>query len=332
MNMPAAKRPRCGSISSSHLMEFNEHIMIALSLFFEIDTYGQTFVEYDAQAAKRLIRSFLCVPPSSKILFDKMSISQKSPKLKRVVKCLFLAITETASPVVGLTPLLPQAQSQDMDTAKEGWKKSGSKSRYADLYYDDLMPTSLSALYANKSKKEESMLAPFVALARCFENAAVSKVGADEATRIRMQAMNNGTIDVLLTLLSHYSNQRPQFCTIRPTGDLVVTQLMSRLFLFYPDVQTVFKMFNEPRQKPISNFGKVPFAAPKALPSQSGKVGPSSASIVFGGMGSSSTNKDYWAKGTGFGSGTTASTWSLTNHLSQKKQDEVFVTHLLNVS
>ena len=60
------------------------------------------------------------------------------------------------------------------------------------------------------------------------------------------------------------------------------------------------------------------------------------ASIHVGaGSGFGSTNKgtskDYWAKGTGFGFGSTTSTqFNLADHMSNKKQNEVVFAHLLN--
>jgi hypothetical protein len=73
------------------------------------------------------------------------------------------------------------------------------------------------------------------------------------------------------------------------------------------------------------------FSAPKSLGNQVDSLGSSkSASIAFGGA-ASSKSKEYWAKGTGFGSGTTSSEFNLLSNISQKKQNEVVVTYLLNV-
>lgn len=56
------------------------------------------------------------------------------------------------------------------------------------------------------------------------------------------------------------------------------------------------------------------------------------AGIAFGSS-ASSKKTDYWAKGTGFGFGSTApSQFNLNSHLSQQKSNEEVVTYLLNVS
>jgi hypothetical protein len=60
-----AKRSRHGASLTTNQPDL-EHIVTALSLFLEIDTYGQTLVEYDLGLAKRLIYMLLGVDPPSK--------------------------------------------------------------------------------------------------------------------------------------------------------------------------------------------------------------------------------------------------------------------------
>ncbi|CAK5079769.1 unnamed protein product [Meloidogyne enterolobii] len=43
------------------------------------------------------------------------------------------------------------------------------------------------------------------------------------------------------------------------------------------------------------------------------------------------TNGNYWAKGTGFGSGTTQQQWSLSQHVAKRRQDENNVAALLHI-
>jgi hypothetical protein len=71
-----------------------------------------------------------------------------------------------------------------------------------------------------------------------------------------MQALENGTLDVILALLSHYSNQKQHNSPMRPTGDLVVNQLISRLNIFYTDFQAIIQMFNETKHRPINKKRK----------------------------------------------------------------------------
>lgn len=96
---------------------------------------------------------------------------------------------------------------------------------------------------------------PFIVLSRCFESAKVSTVGAEKAQQIRIQALNNGTMDVILALLSYYSNQKQQKSPMRPSGDLVVNQLISRLNIFYTDFQAIIQIFNDSKHRPINKKG-----------------------------------------------------------------------------
>lgn len=55
-------------------------------------------------------------------------------------------------------------------------------------------------------------------------------------------------------------------------------------------------------------------------------------SVVAPGAPSSATQQhNFWAKGTGFGSGTTQQQWNVDLHVMKRKQDEQNVTHLLRV-
>lgn len=225
------------SRSTSSETDYSEHIMIALSLFLEIDTYGQTLVEYDYQSAKTLVYLLLGIEPPSKKIFYLPLIN-------------FFLVFLPQNYVAGLTPLLPRSQTtQETDTKESQLKQRFSRAKpfpnpsyYNNLYFSQMTKNS-------NIKLDDKMLVPFIVLSRCFENATVSKVGAEKAEKIRMQALNNGTIDVLLTLLSHYSNQRPLKQPIRQEGDLLVTQLISRLFLFHSDVQAIVLMFNEAQRR-----------------------------------------------------------------------------------
>lgn len=168
--------------------------------------------------------------------------------------------------VIGLVPLLPQLfnGSQSLSTSKDkrsGLSREELKFHLASKLFNayggnnaGTIPSFCSRL--NEPKTDDTILVPFIVLSRCFENASVSKVGAQKAEQLRRQALDNGTIDVVLTLLSHYSNQRPQKLPIRPSGDFIVTQLINRLFLFMADSQSIVTIFNESKQKQRNNSGK----------------------------------------------------------------------------
>lgn len=71
-----------------------------------------------------------------------------------------------------------------------------------------------------------------------------------------------------------------------------------------------------------------------------GPTAPTSSSAAAGQAAKTTTTStshqsnqpNYWAKGTGFGSGTTQQQWNVNQHIAKRKQDEENVACVLNVS
>ncbi|KAL3998353.1 Ubiquitin-conjugating enzyme family protein [Acanthocheilonema viteae] len=165
-----------------------------------------------------------------------------------------------------------------------------------------------------KSECENLGLLPFVVLEELF-NKYLPSTAAGKS--LREAAVTNGVLDVLLDCLAHYTHQKHKERPIRPssippapeTAVLVERLLRGSIGQEQSSVEGV-------------NLG---FAAEERMNS-SGNVGPavSSASNVTHPHG-------FWAKGTGFGSGTTQQQWNVDLHVLKRKQDEQNVTHLLRV-
>ncbi|KAI6238416.1 Baculoviral IAP repeat-containing protein 6 [Aphelenchoides fujianensis] len=251
---------------------------------------------------------------------------------------LFLEIDsygETLRLVDGLQPLLPQSllggTSADSHPTGNDEREDIVRS-LAGRLTDRLTATGADS--RNESEQERLMLVPFLVLSRCFENANPSRMTGENAERIRLEALENGTMDVILTLLSHYGHQKPARTPIRPNGDLVVAQLISRLIAFASDVQSVVGLFNAAAKPNQRRQSGATGGASHASQSSAGQFG--SFTGVGGGFGSQATGSatndgQFWAKGTGFGSGNTTTQWNLAGHVAKRKQHEVTVTCLLNI-
>lgn len=226
-----------------------------------------------------------------------------------------------------------------------------AKTRYSNKDFLSAYHSSIQSIF-KQNESDDLIFVPFIVLSRCLENASVSKVGAEAAQKIRTQALENGTIEVILKLLSDYSNHKKKKSSVHPNGDRVVIQLINRLLFFFSDFQTIAQVFNESKPRPSSKKSNLNILNLRRLtilldfPHLSQKThvqttsGQSSSTATptiptFGStQASAAPTKEYWAKGTGFGHGSTATSekFNFASHLSQQKTNEELVTHLLNVS
>uniref|UniRef100_A0A158Q7N3 UBIQUITIN_CONJUGAT_2 domain-containing protein n=1 Tax=Elaeophora elaphi TaxID=1147741 RepID=A0A158Q7N3_9BILA len=165
-----------------------------------------------------------------------------------------------------------------------------------------------------KSECENLGSLPFVVLEELF-----NKYSPSTATGklLREAAVTNGVLDVLLDCLAHYTHQKHKERSIRPSS-LPPTPETAVL------VERLLRGSMEPEQ--LSGEGNnLRFTAEERMNS-SGNAGSavSSASNL-------PQQHSFWAKGTGFGSGTTQQQWNVDLHVLKRKQDEQNVTHLLRV-
>ncbi|KAM3721402.1 Baculoviral IAP repeat-containing protein [Dirofilaria immitis] len=165
-----------------------------------------------------------------------------------------------------------------------------------------------------KSECENLGLLPFVVLEELFNK--YSPCTADGRS-LREAAVTNGILDILLDCLAHYSHQKHKEKSIRPSS-LPPTPEAAVL------VERLLRGSLEPEQ---SSGEETNFAlTAEERVNNSGNVGPavnSSSNIM--------QQHNFWAKGTGFGSGTTQQQWNVDLHVLKRKQDEQNVTHLLRV-
>ncbi|CAD5206748.1 unnamed protein product [Bursaphelenchus okinawaensis] len=321
-------------------------IVIALSVFLEIDVYGPSLVEYCKASAKKLMYIMLGLNPPEE--------SKKS--------------------IEGLTPLLPQSAYGTTDSSKPVQSHLPHKEALQKLAFklSDHIFTGFNARESN-TKNEASLdqiaLVPFFVLSKCFETYYPPNCTMQEAESVRIQTMNNGTIDVLMTLLSYYSHQNANKKPIRPSGDLSSTRLLEQMISFNEEYQQIIDICSRVSkpQKPLtttSGFSSGPTL--DQIASTLPMVGPATSQLLkqFGAglqnstssglpkpvaipvssvmmpsyiptMGPSSskpnTDNNFWAKGTGFGSGNTNTHWNLNQHVLKQKQHEVTVTCLFNI-
>lgn len=78
MPLSASQRSAPRSSVSNKLIDNFDTIVVALSLFLEIDSYGAVLVEYDKVAAKKLIYIMLGIAPPSECSVSLFNYSQAS--------------------------------------------------------------------------------------------------------------------------------------------------------------------------------------------------------------------------------------------------------------
>ncbi|KAI6178303.1 UBC core domain-containing protein [Aphelenchoides besseyi] len=318
VTLPLKRFQTARSTASSTATDQNlEYVLVALSLFLEIESYGEMLVTYDKTSAKKLIYLMLGMD------------SPATPK-QRLVD--------------GLQPLLPQSLlgglSGDLHSSCNEIEREEIVRTIAGRLTDRL--SSLDVSNRNDSEMERLMLVPFLVLSSCFEHLHPRKHNQLEAEKVRLYALENGTMDVILTLLSYFGHQKPAKTPIRATGELVVTQLVTRLISLTSDIQSIFGLFNAIGGKPTHRRASTAALGNSAAPgsgtqntqtssSNPNYMGFSNAANFANHNTANSNDGQFWAKGTGFGSGSTSVHWNLANHVAKRKQHEVTVTCLLNI-
>ncbi|EJD76030.1 ubiquitin-conjugating enzyme family protein [Loa loa] len=170
--------------------------------------------------------------------------------------------------------------------------------------------------FQSKQKSEYENLGslPFVVLEELFNKYLPY---SSSGKSLREAAVISGVLDVLLDCLAHYTHQKHRERSIRPSS---LPPAPETAVL----VEHLLRSSVEPEQSSSekANFG----LPPEESLNNSGSAGPalSSTSNV-------TQQHSFWAKGTGFGSGTTQQQWNVDLHVLKRKQDEQNVTYLLRV-
>ncbi|VDO32389.1 unnamed protein product [Onchocerca flexuosa] len=159
---------------------------------------------------------------------------------------------------------------------------------------------------------ENLSLLPFIVLEELFNKCLPCTVAGRS---LREAAVTNGVLDILLDCLAHYTRQKHKERSIRPSS-LPPTPETAVL------VERLLRDLMEPEQSSGegTNFGM----ATEERSNSSGNTGQVVSSNL-----NVTQHHSFWAKGTGFGSGTTQQQWNVDLHVLKRKQDEQNVTHLL---
>ncbi|CAG9531988.1 unnamed protein product, partial [Cercopithifilaria johnstoni] len=165
-----------------------------------------------------------------------------------------------------------------------------------------------------KSECENLGSLPFIVLGELF-NKYLPSTAAGKS--LREAAVTNGVLDVLLDCLAHYTHQKHKEKSIRPSS-----------FPPAPETAVLVERLlrgSMEQEQSLSEGTNLGLRAEERMNS-SGNAGPTASSAS-----NATQQHSFWAKGTGFGSGTTQQQWNVDLHVLKRKQDEQNVTHLLRV-
>ncbi|VDN82160.1 unnamed protein product [Brugia pahangi] len=165
-----------------------------------------------------------------------------------------------------------------------------------------------------KSEYENLGSLPFVVLEELF-NKYLPYTSAGRS--LREAAVTSGVLDVLLDCLAHYSHQKHREKSIRPS---CLPPAPETAVL----VERLLRGWMESEQSSYERASCGTTTDERINSSGNAAPAMSSASTV-------TQQHNFWAKGTGFGSGTTQQQWNVDLHVLKRKQDEQNVTHLLKV-
>uniref|UniRef100_A0A914WXR9 Uncharacterized protein n=1 Tax=Plectus sambesii TaxID=2011161 RepID=A0A914WXR9_9BILA len=143
-------------------------------------------------------------------------------------------------------------------------------------------------------------LLSFVVLDQLYREKSASSA---EGRAIRQASMDLGVIDILLVCLASFAHQTPRFPELRETGPV-------------PEAVYLIEQL---------------LRATNAAESNSSAMGGAQVATAPTSTANEERGPQFWAKGTGFGSGTTQQQWNVDLHVMKRKQDEDTVTCLLKV-
>lgn len=163
------------------------------------------------------------------------------------------------------------------------------------------------------SENELLALLPFIVLKELYRT---HPPDSETGKSIRKKSIEYGVLDIVLTCLSHYGHQSHKNEPIRPEQLLPTPETVSI-------AEHMLKLTSQMeliRTEAASNANSAAYEERlNALAGYSATTQQQTQS------------QNYWAKGTGFGSGTTQQQWNVDLHVMKRKMDERNVTHLLQV-
>ncbi|KAE9551922.1 hypothetical protein FO519_004881 [Halicephalobus sp. NKZ332] len=173
-----------------------------------------------------------------------------------------------------------------------------------------------------KTKKDNDSLTiyPFFVLEKIWTLSGPNQCGSILSEKIRNNPETLSVLDVILLCASRFSNTPPKAQTsFSPSSD---AQAIDQIFQLSDQIESLRdSMSNSNNQKPVSNIGTY---TPMLQQMTMILDGPGTSTSGGGGA------QDYWAKGTGFGSGTTQVQWNVNEHVRKRKLNEEAVTCMIN--
>uniref|UniRef100_F1KPF7 Baculoviral IAP repeat-containing protein 6 n=1 Tax=Ascaris suum TaxID=6253 RepID=F1KPF7_ASCSU len=174
--------------------------------------------------------------------------------------------------------------------------------------------TSTRGAFDDVSSDNDTLaLLPFIVLERLFRT---QHPDTASGRSLRTAAVKYGVLDILLVCLAHYSHQHHKVEPIRPESLLPAPEsvkLTEHLLRASAQMEAL-------RAEAANNANANGY--------------DDRTSTTYGGTVTSTAQtqqQNFWAKGTGFGSGTTQQQWNVDAHVMKRKLDEETVTHLLRV-
>uniref|UniRef100_A0A0N5B3Y3 UBIQUITIN_CONJUGAT_2 domain-containing protein n=1 Tax=Strongyloides papillosus TaxID=174720 RepID=A0A0N5B3Y3_STREA len=163
--------------------------------------------------------------------------------------------------------------------------------------------------------KETLTILPFKVLETLFSRMNTDKGQENEALALRHEAINSGVCDIVFIMLSHYSHLKGKFQDLRTNkmkvADEAVVNINS-LIIFHQQYEE-FKL-SEMQAKSASHSNR-----------------HKEHSFIYSGNENKKDGDTYWAKGTGYGHGTTNQHWNVKEHFNKKKNEEKIVACMFDV-
>ncbi|CEF65368.1 Ubiquitin-conjugating enzyme, E2 domain and Baculoviral inhibition of apoptosis protein repeat domain and Ubiquitin-conjugating enzyme/RWD-like domain-containing protein [Strongyloides ratti] len=163
--------------------------------------------------------------------------------------------------------------------------------------------------------KEALTILPFKVLETLFGRINTDKGQENEALSLRHEAINSGVCDIVFIMLSHYSHLKGKFKDLRTNqmkkADEAVININS-LIIFHQQYEE-FKL-SEVQAKSASNSNR-----------------HKENYFMYSGSENKKDNDSYWAKGTGYGHGTTNQHWNVKEYFNKKKSEEKIVACMFDI-
>uniref|UniRef100_A0A7E4VTD5 UBC core domain-containing protein n=1 Tax=Panagrellus redivivus TaxID=6233 RepID=A0A7E4VTD5_PANRE len=318
--------------------EVPAYTIYALSMFLRLEYYAISLVTLDRLQGKRVLQAAMGFMP------DRVGIPNVG-NFKPV-------LPKPTMPVV--LPGVPDASG--VPERKFGFSHQYFAGPYAGQKPgpgdSDTVPAQNSrncATYKDSGNLDMLTVYPFTVLEKIWTVTSPSVIGQEASSTIRNDPETFGAVDIILLFVSRISNTKPR------SGNAVMskeTRVIDRIFALTDQIDTLRDALassssSPPSKAPPGIFNPTTSAAPTSssvpqaviesmVPKTNAGAASSSAAFsaaaaASGNGGSSSGSQDdYWAKGTGFGSGTTQAQWNLSDHVQKKRLKEEAVTCMLN--